>query len=194
MTQLDKLSAEALRLEVITNPSIRDKSRMRTIEGVTEEIVKQLEEIAQQRLRSTSSAATSQPSKVQPATPIAAPPVSKPEAPSAPMKVVSPHRHQPLTIEGLIRDMSGQQDPGTGTGGALQLAPLDMGVSQSTTPTVRGPEPSQARSRERTPARQSRSVTPQREVQPSLPAIEDGTPPRREVEQGTSKRKREDST
>ena len=183
MIQLDKLSAEALRLEVITNPSIRDKSRMRTIEGVTEEIVKQLEEIAQQRLKSTSSATTSQPSKVQPATPIAAPPVSKPAAPSAQVKVVSPHRQQPLTIEGLIRDMSGQQDPGTGTGGALQLAPLDMGVSQPTTPTVRAPEPLQARSRERTPVRRSRSATPVREVQPSLPAIEDGTPPRREAEQ-----------
>ena len=56
MTQLDKLSAEALRLEVIANPSIRDKSRMRTIEGVTEEVVKQLQEIAQQKLRLTSSA------------------------------------------------------------------------------------------------------------------------------------------
>ena len=183
MIQLDKLSAEALRLEVITNPSIRDKSRMRTIEGVTEEIVKQLEEIAQQRLKSTSSATVSQPSKVQPATPIAAPPVSKPTASSASVKMVSPHRPQPLTIEGLIRDMSGQQDPETSTGSALQLAPLDMGVPQPVTPTARAPESLQARSRERTPVRRSRSVTPSREVQPSLPAIEDGPPPRREVEQ-----------
>ena len=139
MIELDKLSAEALRLEVITNPSIRE-SRMRTIEGVTEEIVKQLEEIAQQRLKSTSSATVSQPSKVQPATPIAAPPVSKPTASSASVKMVSPHRPQPLTIEGLIRDMSGQQDPGTSTGGTVQLAPLDMGVSQPATPTPRAPE------------------------------------------------------
>ena len=178
MTQLDKLSAEALRLEVLTNPSIRDKSRMRTIEGVTEEIVKQLEEITQQRLKSSSPAVSSQPSRVRPAPPIAAPPVSRPEAPPATVKVVSPHTHQPLTIEGLVRDMSGQQDRGTGTGGALQLAP---DVQRPTTPTVRDPEPPQARSRERTPVRQSGSVTPVREVQPSLPAIEDGTPPRREV-------------
>ena len=68
MTQLDKLSAESLRLEVIANPSIRDKSRMRSIEGVTEEIVKQLEEITQQRLKSSSPAMSSQPSKVQPPT------------------------------------------------------------------------------------------------------------------------------
>ena len=182
MTQLDKLSAEALRLEVITNPSIREKSRMRTIEGVTEEIVKQLEEITQQRQRSTSSAMTSQPSKVQPATPIAAPPVSKPAAPSAPVKVVSPHRQQPLTIEGLIRGMSEQQVPGTSTGGGSQLVPREMGAQQPTTPTVRAPEPLQTRSRERTPVRRSRSATPVREVQPSVPAIEDGTPPRREVE------------
>ena len=183
MTQLDKLSAEALRLEVITNPSIRDKSRMRTIEGVTEEIVKQLEEITQQRLRSTSSAMTSQPSKGQLAKPIAAPPVSKPEVPSASVKAVSPHMQQPLTIERLLQGISGQQDPETGTGGALQLAPLEVGVSQPTTPTARAPEPLLARSRERTPVRRSRSATPIREVQPSLPAIEDGTPPRRKAEQ-----------
>ena len=183
MTQLDKLSAEALRLEVITNPSIRDKSRMRTIEGVTDEIVKQLEEIAQQRLQSTSSATVSQPSKVQPATPIAAPPVSKPTASSTSVKMVSPHRPQPLTIEGLMRDISGQQDPGISTGGTLQLAPPDMGVSQPATPTPRAPESRQERSRERTPVRRSRSATPSKEVQPSLPAIEDGPPPRKEVEQ-----------
>ena len=71
--QLDKLSAEALRVEVITNPSIRDKSRIRTIEGVTQEIVSQLEEIAQQRLRATSSAVVSQSTTAQSAKPIAAP-------------------------------------------------------------------------------------------------------------------------
>ena len=194
MVQLDKLSAESLRLEVITNPSIREKSRMRTIEGVTDEIVKQLEEIAQQRQKSTSSAMTSQPSKVQPTTPIAAPPGSRSAAPSAPVKVVSPHRQQPLTIEGLIRDRSGQRDPGTGTGGALQLAPLDMGVQQPTAPTIRAPEPPQARSRERTPVRRSRSATPTREIQPAIPAIEDGTPPRREVELELPKERERNST
>ena len=135
MTQLDKLSAEALRLEVITNPSIRDKSRMRTIEGVTEEIVKQLEEIAQQRLKSTSSVTVSQPSQAQPATPIAAPPVSKPMASSAPVKMVSPHRPQPLTIEGLMRDASGQQDPGTSTADTAQLATEHRCVTASYTDT-----------------------------------------------------------
>ena len=101
MTQLDKLSAESLRLETITNPSIRDKSRMRTIEGVTEDIVKQLEEITQQRLRSSVPAMSSQSGKVQAATPIAAPPVSKPEAPSASVKIVSPHRSKPLSLKDL---------------------------------------------------------------------------------------------
>ena len=38
MTQLDKLMAETLRLETMTNPSIRDGSRMRSIEGVCETI------------------------------------------------------------------------------------------------------------------------------------------------------------
>ena len=195
LTQLDKLSAESLRLETITNPSIRDKSRMRTIEGVTEGIVKQLEEITQQRLRSSTPAVSSQSGKIQSATPIAAPPVSKPEAPSALVKVVSPHRNKPLTIEGLIQGMSGQQDPLAVTSGALQSAPPDTGVQQPTTPSVRDPEPPQVRSRERTPARQSRSATPPKEVQPALPAIEDGTPPRKEgFGTGTSKRKRENPT
>ena len=91
LTQLDKLSAEAMRLEAMTNPSIRDRSRMRSIEGVTEGIVKQSEEIERQRSKSSPPALSSQTSKVQSATPIAAPPVLKPEVSSAPVKAVSPH-------------------------------------------------------------------------------------------------------
>ena len=93
LTQLDKLSTESLRLETVTNPSIRDKSRMRTIEGVTQDLVKQLEELAQQRLKPSSPAMSSQPSVGQSALPIAASPVSKPEVPSAPPKAVTPHKH-----------------------------------------------------------------------------------------------------
>ena len=33
MTQLDKLMTESLRLETMTNPTIRDKSRLRSIDG-----------------------------------------------------------------------------------------------------------------------------------------------------------------
>ena len=97
MTQLDKLMAETLRLETMTNLSVRDSSRMRTIEGVTQGIVKQLEEIAQQRSKSSPPALSSQTSKVQSAIPIAAPPVSRPEAPSAQVRAVSPHKSKPLT-------------------------------------------------------------------------------------------------
>ena len=153
MTQLDKLSAEALRLEVITNPSIRDRSRMRTIEGVTEEVVKQLQEITQQRLRSTSSAAVPQLREVQSVKPIAAPPASQPKAPSTPVKAVSPHTQQPLTIERLLRGISGQQDPGTGTEGPVPLVSVDVGLPQPTTPTVRASEPAPERSRERNPSK-----------------------------------------
>ena len=115
----------------------RDKSRIRTIEGVTEDIVKQLEEITQQRLRSSAPAMSSQSGKVQAATPIAAPPVSKPEAPSASVKAVSPHRSKPLTIEGLIQGMSGQQDPMAVASGALQLVHRIQDLQVS----VRDPEP-----------------------------------------------------
>ena len=99
MTQLDKLMTETLRLETMANPSIRDKSRMRSIEGVAQGIVKQLEEIEQKRSQSAPPALSSQTSKVQSAMPIAAPPVSRPEVPSAQVKVVSPHKGKPLTIE-----------------------------------------------------------------------------------------------
>ena len=182
MTQLDKLSAEALRLEVITNPSIRDKSRMRTIEGVTEEVVKQLQEIAQQKLQLTSSAAIPPSGKVQSAKPIAAPPISQPMTPTTSVKAVSTHTQQPLTIERLLRGRSGQQEPGTGTEGPVPLVSVDVGPPQPATPTVRDSEPAPERSRERTRVRQSRSPTPSREVQPTLPAIEDGPPPRREAD------------
>ena len=94
--QLDKLSAEALRLEVIANPSSRDKSRMRTIEGVTQEIVSQLEEIAQQRMRVAQTPAVSQSKTVQSAKPIAAPPVSQPREPVTSVKAVLPHTQEPF--------------------------------------------------------------------------------------------------
>ena len=181
--QLDKLSAEALRLEVTPNPSIRDRSRMRTIEGVTDQIVKQLEEIAQQRMRLASSSVPSQSSKVHTAKPIAATLASKSEAPSAVMKAIPPPTQQPLTIEKLLRGMSGQPDPGRGTESPLPLVSLEVGVPQPATPPVKASEPIPARSRERTPVRRSRSATPTGEGQQPLPAIEDGTPPTREVEQ-----------
>ena len=180
--QLDKLSAEALRLEVIANPSIRDRSRMRTIEGVTQEIVNQLEEIAKQRLKQTSAAATSQVKLVQSAKPIAAPPVSQPQPSVMTVKAVSPHTQEPLTIERLLRGIVGQQDVGAGEKTPVPLVSVEVDKVQSTTPPVETSEPVSVRSRERTPARRSRTPTPSREHQPIFPAIEDGSPPRKEVE------------
>ena len=188
MTQLDKLMAETLRFETIPDPSIRDSSRMRSIEGVTQGIVKQLEEIAQKRSQSSPPALSSQTSKVQSVMPIAAPPASRPDIPSAQVKAVSPPKSKPLTIEKLIQDMSGEQDPSAVLGGTSQPPPPDTDIQhQPKTPSVREPDPSRLRSRERTPARQPRSATPQREAQPSLPAIEDGSPPKKEVIQESSR-------
>ena len=157
---------------------------MRSIEGVTQGIVKQLEEIAQRRLQSSSPDLSSQTSKVQSVMPIAAPPVSRPEVPSAQVKAVSPPKSKPLTIERLIQDRSKQQDTPAVLGGGSQPAPPDTDVQhQPSTPSVREPDPSRLRSRERTPARQPRAATPQREAQPTLPAIEDGPPLKRELMQ-----------
>ena len=188
--QLDKLSAEALRLEVIANPSIRDRSRMRTIEGVTQEIVSQLEEIAQQRMRAASTPVVSQSKLVQSAKPIAAQPVSQPQPRVTSVKAVSPHAQQPLTIEMLLRGTSEQQKAGTGRVGPVPLISVDVGPPQPATPTAGDSEPAPEELRERTPVRQSRSPTPSKEAQPTLPAIEDGPPPRREAEEPPKERER----
>ena len=182
LTQLDKLSTEALRLETATNPSIRDKSRMRTIEGVTDGIVKQLEEIAQQRLRSSGTAMSSQPGVVQSALPIAAPPTIKPEVSSKTPKAVTPHKREPLTIETLLQGITGQQDPSAVLSRAFTPAVPVEEAQQSVALSDGPPEPVRVRSRERTPVRHPRSPTPQKEVQQVFPAIEDGSPPRRELE------------
>ena len=111
MTQLDKLMTESLRLETMTNPTIRDKSRLRSIEGVTRGIEKQLEEIAQQRSQSSPPALSSQLSTVQPVMPIAAPQVLRVEVTPAPVKAVSPPKRKPLTVESLLQNIAGEQDP-----------------------------------------------------------------------------------
>ena len=98
------------------------------------------------------------------------------------VKVVSPHTQEPLTIERLLRGMSGQQDSGTSKEALVPLVSGDVNTAQPATPKVETSEPAPERSRERTLARRSRSPTHDREVQPPLPAIEDGSPPRREVE------------
>ena len=182
MTQLDKLSSEALRLETATNPSIRDKSRLRTIAGVTDDIVKQLEEIAQRRLRSSGAPMSSQPGVAQSPLPIAAPPTIKPEVSSKPPKAVTPHKREPLTIESLLQGVTGQQDPSAIISEAFSMAvPVEQAQPSGALPEE-PPEPVRVRSRERTPARHSRSPTPQKEVQRVIPAIEDGSPPRRELD------------
>ena len=49
MAQLDKLMEESLRLESLPNPSIRDQSRIRSIDVVSRGIERQLEEIQARR-------------------------------------------------------------------------------------------------------------------------------------------------
>ena len=130
-------------------------------------------------MRATSTPEVSQSKPVQPAKPIAAPPVSQPQAPVTSIKAVSPHIQEPLTIEGLLRGVSGQHDSGGDSLVPLVLA--DVSTAQPTIPKAEPSKPALVRSRERTPARRSRTPTPAREVQPPFPAIEDGSPPRREV-------------
>ena len=94
---------------------------------------------------------------------------------------------KPSTMQGMTE----QQPPMASTVGTLTAIPSDTIVQQSTTPTARDLDPKQERSRERTPVRRSSSPTPSREVQAALPAIEDGTPPRRETQREPREHSRE---
>ena len=81
-----------------------------------------------------------------------------------------------------MQGITGQQDTSAVISSALQPVMPGVGDQQLTSLSGRSPDPVRVRSRERTPVRQARSPTPQREVQQVLPAIEDGTPPRKELE------------
>ena len=54
IAQLDRLMEESLRLESLPNPSVRDRSRIRSIDVVSKGIAKQLEEIEARRASSPS--------------------------------------------------------------------------------------------------------------------------------------------
>ena len=192
MSQFDRLMAESLRLETLSNPSIRDSSRIRSIDVVSRGIEKQLEETKQRRLQSSPPTLQTQSTIVQPAASSA---VSQaPRAESAPVQVkpVSPHRGEPLTVEKLMSGITGQKEAPAISAAASQSVQSVTGVPhRPSTPPVREDRPDRLESRERTPARQPSSVTPQREVQTAVPAIEDGPPPRRElVEEPPKERER----
>ena len=57
LTQLDKLMEESVRLETLPNPTIREKSRVRSIETVMRDIEMKLEEISTKREEQASSKA-----------------------------------------------------------------------------------------------------------------------------------------
>ena len=97
--------------------------------GVTRGIEKQLEEIAQQRSQSSPPALSSQLSTVQPAMPIAAPQVLRVEVTPAPVKAVSPPKRKPLTVESLLQNIAGEQDPFALLGGVTQPPTQDTDVS-----------------------------------------------------------------
>ena len=54
MAQFDRLMEESVRLESLPNPSVRDRSRLRSIDVVSKGIEKQLEEIEARRASSPS--------------------------------------------------------------------------------------------------------------------------------------------
>ena len=101
IAQLDRLMEESVRLESLPNPSVRDRSRLRSIDVVSKGIEKQLEEIEARRMSS--------PRTVQPQESVApvqitsaATPTLKGSSAIAEVKRVSPPSGQPLTIEKLM--------------------------------------------------------------------------------------------
>ena len=162
IAQLDRLMQESVRLESLPNPSVRDRSRLRSIDVVAKGIEKQLEEIEARRASS---------SKIpQPQESVA--PVVMPSAATTPLrgstttevKMVSPPSGQPLTIEKLmsgIKVVVPEPSPTT-------IDPHDQPKAPPADPGADHPQP-----KERSPVRQPKPESPPRAIPPAVPAIED---------------------
>ena len=171
IAQLDRLMEESVRLESLPNPSVRDRSRLRSIDVVSKGIEKQLKEIEARRVSS--------PSIVQPqasAAPVVMPSATTPPLRSgstvAEVKMVSPPSGQPLTLDklmsGIVADTSVPSPKTAGSQDQRKALPI--------VPSVDHPKP-----KERSPVRQARPESPPRVISPAVPAIEDRPTSRREA-------------
>ena len=171
MAQFDRLMEESLRLESLPNPSLRDRSRLRSIDVVSRGVEKQLEEI-QERRTSSSGVAKPQESVAPILIPSAATPPPRSGSTTEEVKMVSPPSGQPLTMEKLMSGIiaGNLEPPPKVTGSQEQPKALSAAIK------AEHPQP-----KERQSVKQDRSVSPPRPTPPPVPAIEDRPTSRREA-------------
>ena len=181
MAQFDKLMEESLRLESLPNPSIRDRSRIRSIDVVSRGIEKQLEEIEARRALKPSIAQT-QESVAQLLVPSAATPPMRSDPTLPDVKMVSPPSGKPLTIESLMSGITA----GTPEPPPKAIGSQDQPKARPMASTADYPKP-----KGESAAKQARSESPSRAIPPAVPAIEDRPKSRREaVEESPKERER----
>ena len=179
IAQLDRLMEESVRLESLPNPSVRDRSRLRSIDVVSKSIEKQLEEIEARRV-SSPRIAQPQESVAPVLMPSAATPPLRSSSAVAEVKMVSPPSGQPLTIEKLMSGIKADitEPPPRTTG------PQDQPKAPPVVPRADHPKP-----KERSPVRQAKPESPPRAIPPAVPAIEDRPTSRREAPEEPPKEK-----
>ena len=177
ITQLDRLMEESVRLESLPNPSVRDRSRLRSIDVVSKGIEKQLEEIEARRA-SSPSIAQPQESVALVLMPSATTPPLRSGSTAAEVKVVSPPSGQPLTKEKLMSGIKADiSEPPPRTTG-----PQDQPKALPRVPSIDHPKP-----KERSPVRQDKPESPPRAIPSAVSAIEDRPTSRREAAEESPK-------
>ena len=171
IAQLDRLMEESVRLESLPNPSVRDRSRLRSIDVVSKGIEKQLEEIEARR-ESLQSIPQPKASVAPVLMPSATTPPLRSGSTGAEVKVVSPPSGQPLTLDKLMSGIAADTSaPSPKTAGSQ-----DQPKALPTVPSIDHPKP-----KERSPIRQDKPESPPRAISPAVPAIEDRPTSRREA-------------
>ena len=180
ITQLDRLMEESVRRESLPNPSIRDSSRLRSIDVVSRGIEKQLEEITARRA-SSPSVAQPQESATLALVPGVAKSPPRSGSTAVEVKVVTPPSGQPLTIEKLMSGTKADTTVSPPRTTGIQDQPKVLPMA----PSVDHPKP-----KNRSPVSQAKLASPPRAIPSAVPAIEDRPTARREAEVSPKERER----
>ena len=109
MAQLDRLMEESVRLESLPNPTVRDRSRIRSVATVLDEVEKEIQEInAQKQAQSSKGSAKAQEAKALQVAPDVSSQVSRVSTTQIQVQPVVPPTMQPLTLDNL---MAGTMQP-----------------------------------------------------------------------------------
>ena len=180
IAQLDRLMEESVRLESLPNPSVRDRSRLRSIDVVSKGIEKQLEEIEARRA-SSPRIAQPQESPAPVLMPSAATPPLRSDTTGAEVKTVSPPSGQPLTLDKLMSGiMAGTTEPPPRTTG-----PQHQPMAPPVVPRADHPKP-----KESSQVKQVKPESPPRATPPAVLAIEDKPTTRSEAAEPPRERER----